>query len=107
MIPRANSLRRYRVLEPGLAQTIEQDHEALNALVTGDPAPKKRMFSRRDDVTLANPLGPPVRGWSEVERTLDGVGAGFRDGDPHRFERISEFATRRASPRVHSRAVIP
>jgi ketosteroid isomerase-like protein len=82
------------VLESDLAQTIEQDHEALNALVTGDPEPKKGMFSRRDDVTLANPLGPPVRGWSEVERILEGVASGFREGEPHHFERISEYATR-------------
>jgi ketosteroid isomerase-like protein len=81
------------VLEPGLVQTIELDHEALNALVTGDPEPKKRMFSQRDDVTLANPLGPPVRGFSEVDRVLDRVASGFRDGEPHRFERISEYAT--------------
>ncbi len=41
-----------------LAQVIEQDHRALDSLVKGDPEPKKRMFSRRDDVTLANPFGP-------------------------------------------------
>lgn len=81
------------MLESDLVQAIEQDHQALNALVTGDPGPKKRMFSQRDDVTLANPLGPPVRGWSEIENTLERVASSIRDGEPHRFERISEYAT--------------
>jgi ketosteroid isomerase-like protein len=49
------------------------------------------MFSQRDDVTLANPLGPPVRGWNAVEETLNRVAAGMREGEPHAFERISAF----------------
>jgi ketosteroid isomerase-like protein len=81
------------MLPAGLADAMEQDHRALNKLVTGDPEPKKRMFSHRDDVTLANPLGPPARGWDEVEKTLDLAVGQLRDGEPHRFERISEFAT--------------
>ncbi len=74
-------------------QAIEQDHRALDALVMGDPEPKKRMFSRRDDVTLANPLIPAVRGWAEVAKVLEGVAAAMRDGEPHRFERVCEYAT--------------
>jgi hypothetical protein len=57
--------------------------------VTGDPKPKKRLFSRRSDVTLANPLGPAL----SVEATLDRVAAWMRDGRPHEFERVSEFTT--------------
>ena len=30
--------------------------------VKGNPEPAKELFSRKDDVTLANPLGPPARG---------------------------------------------
>ncbi|MDQ3931985.1 MAG: nuclear transport factor 2 family protein [Actinomycetota bacterium] len=74
-------------------QVIEQDHRALNALVTGDPEPKKSLFSRRDDVTLANPLGPPARGWHQVEKTLERAVSQLREGEPIRFERISQYAT--------------
>jgi ketosteroid isomerase-like protein len=81
------------MLPEGLADAMEQDHRALNALVTGDPEPKKQMFSRRPDVTLANPLGLPARGWNEVEATLERAAAQLRDGEPHRFERISEYAS--------------
>jgi ketosteroid isomerase-like protein len=77
---------------PDLAQTIEEYHRALDAFVTGEPETKK-LFSRRDDVTLANPLGPPVRGWSQVEKVMDHAVAQLREGEPIRFERISEYAT--------------
>ena len=75
-----------------LAHTIEQYRRALDAFVTGDPATKK-LFSRRDDVTLANPFGPPVRGWDEVERVMEQAATQLREGEPVRFERISEYAT--------------
>ena len=70
---------------------LEQYHRALDAVVTGDSAPMKELISKRDDVTLANPLGPPVRGWNEVEKTMDHAISHFRDGEPTRFERISQF----------------
>lgn len=70
---------------------LEQYHRALDAVVTGDSAPMKELISKRHDVTLANPLGPPVRGWNEVERTMDFAISHFRDGEPTRFERISQF----------------
>ncbi|HXJ65931.1 MAG TPA: nuclear transport factor 2 family protein [Actinomycetota bacterium] len=81
------------MLAPDLVLAIDNDHRALDALVRGDPEPKKQLFSRRDDVTLANPLGPPARGWSQLEATLERAVAQLRDGGPIRFERISEYAT--------------
>lgn len=41
---------------------LEQDHHAPDAVASGNSAPMKELISRRDDVTLAIPLGPPVRG---------------------------------------------
>ncbi len=78
--------------ESDLEQVVEQDHQALNALVTGDPEPKKKMFSRRDDVTLANPFGPPVRGRNQVAEALERAASQLRDGQPIAFERISDYA---------------
>lgn len=43
-------------------------------------------------MTLANPLGPPARGWDEVEKTLDRSVPQMREGEPIRFERIVEYA---------------
>src|SRR5688572_13146857 len=76
-----------------LAQAIEQYHRALDAFVKGDPEPDKQLFSRRDNVTLANPLGPPAHGWNRVEETMERAASLLRDGEPIAFERISEYAT--------------
>jgi hypothetical protein len=47
---------------PHFDQIVDQLHRALAALVTGDAEPLKALFSRQDDISLANPFGPPVRG---------------------------------------------
>jgi ketosteroid isomerase-like protein len=78
-----------------LEDGIEQYHQSVAAFVAGDPEPQKRMWSRGDDVTLANPLGPPVRGWDQVEATLDRAIAQLRNR-PNKVigvERISDYTT--------------
>jgi ketosteroid isomerase-like protein len=85
--------RRDETLSPDLVEMIEQYHRAIDAFVTGDPEPQKKLFSRRDDVTLANPLGPPARGWNQVEDTLERAASLIREGEPVAYERISEDAT--------------
>ena len=46
----------------------------------GTPEPVKELFSLREDVTLANPLGPPAHGWDEVGATIEHAASQFRDG---------------------------
>lgn len=79
--------------DTGLDQIIEMDHQALAAFVKGDPEPKKQLYSRGDDATLANPLGPPARGWQQVNAALEAAASLIRDGEPIRFERVSEYET--------------
>jgi hypothetical protein len=43
-------------------QLLEQWHPASGEFLKGYPEPVKKMWSHREDVTLANPFGPPVRG---------------------------------------------
>jgi ketosteroid isomerase-like protein len=38
---------------------------------------------------LANPFGPPVRGWNQVSATLDRAAGNYRDGEVVGFENIS------------------
>ena len=76
-----------------LEQFIERYHQALHAFVKGDAEPMKRLFSQRDQATLANPLGPPVRGRAEIETAMERAASHFRDGQDLRFERLSEHAT--------------
>jgi len=76
-----------------LEEVMEQDHRALDAFVKGDPEPKKMLYSRGDRATLANPLGPPARGWKQIAAALERAASQLRDGEPVAFERISEYAT--------------
>jgi ketosteroid isomerase-like protein len=76
-----------------LDQVIEQCRLALDQFVKGDPEPMKGMFSHREDVSLANPLGPPARGWVEVEATMDRAASNFQDGAMIDFEDVAKHAT--------------
>jgi hypothetical protein len=52
-------------------ELIEQYYRAQGEFLKGNPEPVKDLFSHREDVTLANPYGPPVRGWDEVAKTIE------------------------------------
>lgn len=66
--------------------------EALQDFVQGNPRGVTSLFSQRDDVTLANPLGPPHRGPIEVERAAGEAAANFQGGSV-RFEEVSRYST--------------
>jgi ketosteroid isomerase-like protein len=51
----------------------------------------KALFSHRDDATLANPFGPPVRGWDQVAEALDYASSRFREGEVASFESIARY----------------
>ena len=76
-----------------LAQMIEAYQRGSNAFMQGDPELQKALFSRRGDVTLANPLGPPAIGWDQVEKTLEHAASQLREGEPLRYERLSGYET--------------
>lgn len=76
---------------PDLELAIERYRAGVDAFVTGDPDPQKASWSRREDVTLANPLGPAVRGWMDVEAAMDAAAAQLRDGEPCRYDLISRW----------------
>ena len=65
----------------------------MDAFVKGDPEPLKELYSKRDDVTIANPFGPPSRGWANAAETMDRAATNFREGEAIGFERISDYAT--------------
>jgi ketosteroid isomerase-like protein len=72
---------------------VEAYRQALNAFLKGDPKPVTEFFSRRDDVTLANPLGPPRLGPAEVDKAIEEAAANFKDGSVRRFEEVSRYST--------------
>jgi hypothetical protein len=51
-----------------LDDVLERFKQAGNEFVKGNPLPVQELFSHREDVTLANPFGPPARGWDRSPR---------------------------------------
>ena len=74
-------------------QLIEQFHLATDEFLKGNPEHTKKLFSHREDVTLANPFGPPVHGWNEVAKTLERAASHYRDGEATGFENIAKYVT--------------
>lgn len=76
---------------PGLL--LDEYHRAGLEITNGNPDVYKELYSRGDDVTLANPFGPPAAGWGEVSATLDRAAAKYRDGEVVGFENVSTVVT--------------
>jgi ketosteroid isomerase-like protein len=68
---------------------LDAYHRAGREITNGHPEAYKALFSHRDDVTVANPFGPPVRGWSDVSATLDRAAQIYEDGEVVGFENVS------------------
>src|SRR5215207_4097244 len=74
-------------------ELIEQYQLALGEFVKGNPEPAKKLWSHREDVSLANPLGPPVLGWKQVAKTMERAASNFRDGEASSFETVAKHVT--------------
>lgn len=74
-----------------LEEAIERYHAALDAFVRGRPEPMKALFSHADDVVLANPFGPGVRGWETASERLDEASSQFSDGEASGFDRLASY----------------
>src|ERR687883_339766 len=72
---------------------IERFNLAQGEVVKGNAQPANELFSHREEVTLANPYGPPVRGWDEVAVTAERAASRFRDGEIVGFDTIEEYVT--------------
>jgi ketosteroid isomerase-like protein len=51
------------------------------------------MLSHREDVSLANPLGPPARGWEQVAETMERAASQLSDGEIVAFENVATYVT--------------
>ena len=76
-----------------LDEAIDKYHAALGQFAKGNPEPVKELYSRRGDVTLANPFGPAVRGWELVSNALNFASSRFRDGDVADVESLAMYVT--------------
>jgi ketosteroid isomerase-like protein len=76
-----------------LEGVLERCQGALREFVKGNPEPMQAMFSHREDVTLANPFGPPVRGWEQGAATMERAASNIREGEIADFETLSKGVT--------------
>jgi ketosteroid isomerase-like protein len=67
---------------------LDEYHRAGLEITNGNPEVYKSLYSRSDDVTLANPFGTPVRGWDNVSATLDRAAENYLDGEVVGFENV-------------------
>jgi ketosteroid isomerase-like protein len=81
------------MLDADLTSLIEQTHTALDAFMRGDPEPFKSLYSQKDDIVIANPFGPPAKGWAMAAAAMDRAAANYRDGEAVGFDRVSEYGT--------------
>lgn len=81
------------MMVPDLDEFLQQYHRALDAFFGGDAAPAKQVYSHREDVTLANPFGPVVSGWAQVEPTMESAASHYSDGRASGFETIARYVT--------------
>lgn len=76
-----------------LDEVIEQSHRTLGEIVKGNPEPLKMVYSHREDVSLANPFGPPVRGWEQAAATIERAASNYKDGEIVGFENVAKYVT--------------
>ena len=85
----------------------DQYHQSVAAFIQGDPDVQKQLWSRRDDVTLANPLGPPAKGFDAVCQAADSAALQVSEGEGYTFDTITWVETADLAYEVgieHSRA---
>ncbi len=74
-------------------ELIEQYQLALDEFMKGNPKPVQKLFSHREDATLANPYNSPVRGWERIAEVTEHAASLRRDGEATGFEIVSKYVT--------------
>jgi ketosteroid isomerase-like protein len=76
-----------------LTQARNLYHESVAAFIQGNLNVQEPLWSRGEDVTLANPLGPPVKGFEAVWRHAGLASALISEGEGYTFDTISVVET--------------
>lgn len=74
-------------------QTMAQSRTALDQIVKGNPDGYKALYSRRHDITIANPFGGLGRGWEQVVEQLERAASHYRDGAALGVETVMQVVT--------------
>ena len=74
-------------------ELIERYYRAQGEFLRGNPEPMKDLFSHREDVTLANPYGPPVRGWEKVAEAVEHAASLRSDGTFVEWQIVAKYVS--------------
>ncbi len=74
-------------------ELIEHYQLASGEFLKGNPEPVKKLWSHREDVSLANPYGPPVRGWEQVAKAIEHGSSLRSDGEFVGSEVVAKYVT--------------
>jgi ketosteroid isomerase-like protein len=80
-------------VEDDVDELIERYFRAQGEFLRGNPEPVKDLFSHTEDVTLANPYGPPVRGWERVSKSIEHAASLRRDGTFVEWQIVAKYVT--------------
>jgi ketosteroid isomerase-like protein len=80
-------------VEDDVDELIERYFRAQGEFLRGNPEPVKDLFSHTEDVTLANPYGPPVRGFDEVSKSIEHAASLRRDGTFVCWQIVAKYVT--------------
>ena len=75
---------------------LEEYHRALGEIINGRPELYQSLYSRRDDVTLANPFapfGPVSRGDAQVSETIARAATNYIEGQVVGFDNFTTCLT--------------
>ena len=72
---------------------VELARQNLGSMAKGDAGPSTALWSRRDDVVLANPLGPPIVGFPSVVAETAQVASMFVGGEQPEFDEIVRWSS--------------
>ena len=72
---------------------VEVARQNLSSMAKGDAGPSTALWSQRDDVVLANPLGPPIVGFPLVAAEVARVASMFVGGGPPQFDEVTRWAS--------------
>ena len=79
--------------EDNVDELIAQFDLAQGEFVKSNPEPIKKWYSHRQEVSLANPIGPTARGWEQVVATLERAASQLRDGELLEVENLVKYVT--------------
>ena len=75
------------------AAAVEAARQCLGSMAKGDAGSSTALWSQRDDVVLANPLGPPIVGFPLVAAETARVASMFVGGEPPEFDEVTRWAS--------------